>query len=239
MKIATTLAFALLLNGLLLSSDACLADHHPKAATAAVVDSSVVADESDDGWDDGWIELYNGKDFTGWKASENTDTFSIQDGLIVANGKRSHLFYVGDVAGAEFKNFAWECEVMLLPSSNSGMFFHTQYQETGWPGHGYEIQLNNTHRDRIKTGSVYAVQNVMDASPAEDNEWFTQRVVVQDDNVKIYVNGELVNEYTEPADMVPPEKRPNRRLSSGTIALQGHDPGSTAKFRRIRVKLLD
>ena len=46
--------------------------------------------------DNGWIELINGKDFAGWKASENTGTWSVTHGFFQAVGKRSHLFYQGD-----------------------------------------------------------------------------------------------------------------------------------------------
>ena len=41
-------------------------------------------------YDDGWVELINGKDFTGWKATENTSTWSITDGLFQADGKVSY-----------------------------------------------------------------------------------------------------------------------------------------------------
>lgn len=187
-----------------------------------------------------WISLYNGEDLTGWKASEHADTFRVEDGLIVASGERSHLFYTGPVGDADFDDFEWRCEVMLLPGSNSGMFFHTEYQEEGWPNKGYEAQLNNTQRDRKKTGGLYDVADVMDDSPAVDNEWFTQHVIVSGNRVIVKVNGEVVTDYTEPKGAAgDAERRPGRTLSSGTIALQGHDPGSTAKFRKIEIKLPD
>ena len=137
---------------------------------------------------DGWHELFNGKDLEGWKASENTDTFSVVDGDLVAKGKRSHLFYVGPVSGGKFKNFEWKCEVMCKPNSNSGMYFHTEFQDKGWPEKGYEVQINNTHGDGRKTGGLYAVADVMDNSPAKDGEWFTQHVIVKDKHVIIKVN---------------------------------------------------
>lgn len=188
---------------------------------------------------DGWIELFNGRDLTGWRATENPATWRVEDGELVGHGDRSHLFYVGDVAGAEFGDFEWECEVLLRPGSNSGMYFHTAVQEEGWPDRGYEVQLNNTHGDPRKTGGLYDVADVLDDSPAADDEWFTQRVVVRGATVEVYVNDELVTSYTEPDDESQKPKRPGRRLSSGTIALQGHDPGSEARFRSVRVKPLD
>ena len=46
---------------------------------------------------DEWISLFDGKSLDGWKASENPETFSVEDGMIVVHGPRAHLFYVGDV----------------------------------------------------------------------------------------------------------------------------------------------
>src|SRR5262249_42177676 len=116
---------------------------------------------------DGWYNLFNGKDLTGWKKSEDhPDTFKVVDGDIVANGEACHLFYDGPVEKHNFKNFEWKCEVMTKPHSNSGMYFHTKYQANGFPKIGIEVQVNNTHRDPIKTGSLYRIKNIMNDSPA-------------------------------------------------------------------------
>jgi hypothetical protein len=81
--------------------------------------------------DPGWISLFNGKDFSGWKVNENEQTFSVQDGAIVAKGPRSHCFYVGDVENHNFKDFELKVEVKTLPKANGGIYFHTAYQEKG------------------------------------------------------------------------------------------------------------
>lgn len=186
--------------------------------------------------DSGWIPLFDGKSLEGWTASENKDSCRVEDGLIVVGGERSHLFYSGSVGNHDFDDFELKLEVKTKPGSNSGIFFHTQYQEEGWPNHGYEAQVNATHGDWRKTGSIYNVKDVREA-PAEDNEWFDYHVIVRGQDITVKVNGETVNEYTEPEDVQPPEDRPHRKLSSGTIALQAHDPGSTVYYRNIRIKL--
>ncbi len=186
----------------------------------------------------GWISLFNGKDLSGWKANENPETFKVADGKLVVRGPRSHLFYVGDVNGGEFKNFVWKCEVMTKPNSNSGMYFHTQWQDDGWPAKGYEVQVNNSHGDPKRTGGLYAVDDVMNDSPAKDNEWFTQEVTVKGKNVVIKVNGKVTADYTEPEHPERGEGFEGRLLKSGTFALQGHDPGSEVHFRSIEVKPL-
>ena len=95
--------------------------------------------------DDGWVAIFNGKDLSGWTASENKGSCTVKDGKIVLFGPRSHLFYTGKVNEGTFKNFELKAEVMTTPGSNSGIYFHTRFQEKGWPGKGYEAQVNNTH----------------------------------------------------------------------------------------------
>jgi len=184
----------------------------------------------------GWKCLFDGKTLDGWKASENKDTFSVRDGMIVAAGPRSHLFYVGPVENANFKNFEFKADVMTEPGSNAGIYFHTEYQDEGWPSKGYEVQINNTHKDWRKTGSLYAVKDVRE-SPAKDNEWFTEHIIVRDKQIVIKVNRETMVDYTEPQD-VNYEGMPGRKISNGTFALQGHDPKSVVYFKNIRVKPL-
>jgi hypothetical protein len=160
------------------------------------------------------------------------------DGEIVANGKACHLFYDGPVNNHEFKNFEWSCEIMTKPNSNSGMYFHTKYQEDGFPHQGIECQINNTHRDPIKTGSLYKVKNILNDSPAKDDEWFTQTVIVNGQHIIVKVNDKVVNEHTEPDHPERESGWENNVLGSGTFALQGHDPKSEVHFRNIRVKPL-
>lgn len=185
---------------------------------------------------DGWYTLFNGQDLTGWKASENSGTFQVVDGEIVVHGPRSHLFYVGPVHGADFINFQWKCEVLMKPHSNSGMYFHTEYQNEGWPAKGYEVQLNNTHTDPKKTGGLYAVADVMHESPADDDQWFTQVVTVDGNRIIVRVNGQVTADYVEPDNVERSADMAGRRLSHGTIAVQGHDPNSEVHIRKIMIK---
>jgi hypothetical protein len=177
---------------------------------------------------DGWISLFDGKSLTGWKASEHPGTFTVKDGQIVVFGERAHLFYEGDVNAHSFKNFEFKMQVMTTPGSNSGIFIHTAYQEEGWPSKGYEIQVNNTHTDWRKTGSIYAVQDVKEA-PAKDNEWFTEHIIVKGKTITVKINDKVINEYTEGE---------NGRLSTGTVALQGHDPKSKVFYKDVMIKVL-
>ncbi|HET9487006.1 MAG TPA: DUF1080 domain-containing protein [Chryseosolibacter sp.] len=177
----------------------------------------------------GWIKLFDGKSLDGWKASENPESFKVEDGAIVVFGNRAHLFYMGSVRDHAFKNFEYKAKVMTKPGANSGMYIHTEFQEEGWPSKGYEIQVNNSHTDWRRTGSVYALQDVKEA-PAKDDKWFTQHIIVQGNKITVKVDGKTINEYTVPAE--------GGKLSTGTFALQAHDPKSKVYYKDIMVKVL-
>lgn len=185
--------------------------------------------------EDDWVSIFDGKSFEGWKINENEETWKIENGTIVCEGPRSHLFYVGDEK--PFVNFEFQAEVMTEPGSNAGIYFHTRFQDSGWPKYGYEAQVNVTHRDPKKTGSLYGVVNVSNP-PCKDNEWWTQHITVKGKQVTIKVNGKTVVDYTEPDGKKALDKNFERRLGSGTFALQGHDPKSKVYFRKIKVKRL-
>ena len=190
-----------------------------------------------------WISLFNGKDLSNWEANENQGSFKVVDGMIVANGLRSHLFYVGDgKEPASFKNFELNVDVMTHHLANSGIYFHTAHQKEGWLDQGYEVQINSTHRgangykEVKKGGSLYGVRNVYKAF-TKDSVWYNLNLRVEGRNVQIKMNNQLMVDYIEP---INPSKGQNKKvLSSGTFALQGHDPESTVFFKNIKIKILE
>jgi hypothetical protein len=196
---------------------------------------------SDDSGD--WISLFDGKSLDGWKANEHEDTFKVADGQIVVNGDRAHLFYTGSVQNAIFKNFELSTDVMTRPGANSGIYFHTAYQPSGWPAAGFEVQVANTcvgsngYVEQKKTGSLYGVRNVY-KQLVNDNEWFRMNILVRGKQVQIRLNDMLVVDYVEPDSPFRADLNFQRILNHGTFALQGHDPASTSYFKNIRVRPL-
>lgn len=185
--------------------------------------------------EEGFVSIFDGKTFNGWKpAVEHSSTWKIEDGAFVTRGERCHLYYVGDEK--PFKNFELRVDVMTEPVSNGGIYFHTKYQEQSWPKYGFECQVNNSHTDWKKTGSLYDVVNVP-GSPAKDNEWWTQTILVEGNQVTVKINGQVLLQYTEPPG-AQPGRDFTRKLDEGTFALQAHDPKSVVRYKNIRVKRL-
>jgi hypothetical protein len=196
----------------------------------------------------GFTDLFNGKDFTGWKIAGAADTFTIQDGAMVANGAVAHAYYDGPFRNHSFRNFELKIDLMTRAGSNGGVYVLTEHQEVGgnarasgrFPSKGFEIQVNNSHTDRIRTGSLYHVVDVLDDSPAKDDVWFTEHIIVQGDTITVNVDGKQVVKWTQPADWDGGREGPGRKITGpGTIALQGHDPKSTVYYKDIRIKPLD
>jgi hypothetical protein len=184
----------------------------------------------------GFTSLFDGKTFDGWKPAEvNKETWKIEEGAFVTRGKTCHLFYMGDQA--PFKNFDLKVDVKTDHNANGGIYFHTKYQTEGWPRAGFECQVNNTHTDWIRTGSLYGLVN-LSASPALDDAWYTQEIIVRGDTVTVLINGARLLQYHEPPG-AQPGKDFERKLGEGTFALQAHDPGSVVRYKNIRVKRLD
>lgn len=182
--------------------------------------------------DGDWIKMFDGKSLDGWKINENPKSWRVEEGSIVANGERSHLFFVGD--GKPFKNFHFEAEVMTKKNSNSGIYFHAKYLDSGWPiQQGYECQVNNSYNsDPQKTAGLYNRVRVLDAA-AKDDVYFKYEIIVKDQRIITKIDGKTIVDYTQPKDT---KEAP--LLAEGSFALQAHDPGSTVFYKNLKVKRL-
>ena len=221
-------------------------------ALAALALTSAQAEE-------GWTTLFNGKDLSGWKSNEEVPgVFSVVDGQLKVSGGRAHLFYVGENGEAKFQSFELKLKVKTTAGSNSGVYIHTVYQDKGWPDAGYECQVNSTHTDPKKTGSLYGVINILallegqkepeggkhikvPLAPSTDGEWFDYLIKVEGKHITLSVNGQVTVDFTEPEGWDPAKElknMPGRKLSEGTIAIQGHDPKSTTFYKDIFIKVL-
>jgi len=227
---------------------------------------SVIADDKD-----GWTQLFNGKDLTGWKLPEKLDSgggvqsyearrnadgkvtayvaklvnkkekkesdvtiWQVEDGVIAGGGPMTHLFTDRD----DFADVHIRSEVKIGDIGNSGLFFRAGFRP-GVPK-GYEAQINATHGDKAKTGSIYPNPEfgldkypreqtcIMDTAAHKPDEWFVYEVIAKGPQLTTIVNGKKQVEWTDPEN----------RFKKGHIALQAHDPRSKMWFRKVEVKEL-
>lgn len=190
-----------------------------------------------------YTELFNGKDLTGWTVNEHPESFKVEDGVLVANGPISHLFYTGDFKKGVFHNFELKAMVKTEPNSNSGIVFHTQEQPYGPLLRGYEVQINNSYeregdfQELKKTGSIYGIRNVY-YETVKDNEWFELMFRVVENRCEVFVNGTKVVDYIQPDEPYRPKNDKLKVFSAGRVALQCHDELSKVYFKSIQVKPL-
>ena len=188
-----------------------------------------------------WTSMFNGKALSGWKTNDEVPgAFSVVNGELKVSGGRAHIFY-GANGDASFKNFEFKAKVKTTKGGNSGIYLHTAFEAKGWPSKGYECQVNSTHTDVKKTGGLYGVKDVLNNAPSTDDVWFDYYIKVDGKRIVIQIDGKTTVDYNEPADWDPAKSLKNmngRKLSAGTMAIQGHDPKSTVYYKNVRIKPL-
>jgi len=192
----------------------------------------------------GFTSLFNGKDLTGWKVGGPAAAFSAANGAIVAVGVAgapcacAHLFYDGPVGNHQFRNFDLKLDIAARYRANGGVFIMTEFQEQGFPAKGFEVQVNNTHSDHIRSGSLYHVVDLSYA-PAADDEWYPMEIIANGNTITITLKGREVVRWEQPSDWSGTWDFVGRRIAPGTVALQAHDPTSTTAYANIRIKSLN
>jgi hypothetical protein len=169
--------------------------------------------------EDGWISMFDGKTLDGWKVNENPESWAVEDGLLAGKGEHSHLFWMTEkCTDCEFR-----AEVKIADKSNSGMYFRTAFGP-GFPK-GYEAQVNSTHKDWKKTGSLYNFVDIKKILVPPDT-WYTEHIIAKGNHIIIKINGETVVDYVD-------EKN---TYTEGYLALQQHDPGSRVWYRNLQMR---
>lgn len=177
--------------------------------------------------EDNWISLFDGETLDGWeKVGSEKSNWEVKDGSIVGSGAASMLVYTSK----PYKNFRYRAEIKINDGGNSGLYFRT----TERPGFsdGYEAQIDSTHTDPIRTGSLYGMCHVYQQHVKPDT-WFTYDLTVRDDiwrgrkttRIKITIDDNELYEYLDFA----------LTFAEGHFAFQQHDPGSTVSIRNVEV----
>ena len=177
-----------------------------------------------------WVALFDGKSLDGWeKVGNENSKWEVEDGAIQGSGPASMLV---NTTGP-YKNFRYRAEVKINDKGNSGLYFRT----TRKPGFtdGHEAQINSSHTDTIRTGSLYGMCHVYDQLIKPD-AWFTYEIEVSDDSwrgrdmtrIKFKVDGKELYEYLDFEN----------KFKEGHFAFQQHDPGSRVSIRKVEVQEL-
>jgi hypothetical protein len=170
---------------------------------------------------DEWHSIFDGSTLEGWKANERPESWTVKDGAIRGDGPASHLFYMGEKCfNCEFK-----AEVRINHGGNSGMYFRTEFGP-GFPK-GYEAQVDNTHTDPVRTGSLYNFVKVFEQLIPDDT-WWTQHIIVEGNHIQIFVNDKKTVDFID-------EKN---TFTAGYLALQQHNAGSVVEYKGLMMKVL-
>ena len=141
--------------------------------------------------------------------------------MLKGSGKVSHLFWMKqECTDCEFK-----ADVRIMDGANSGMYFRTAFGPR-FPK-GYEAQVNATHGDPVKTGSLYSFAKNLE-SPSKPGEWFTQHIIVKGNHIVIKVNDKVITDFVD-------EKN---TFTKGYLALQQHDPKSVVYYKNLMFRVV-
>lgn len=174
-----------------------------------------------------WVSLFDGQSLNGWeKVGKEDSRWEVKDGAIQGSGTQSMLVYTPKI----YKNFRYRCEVKINDLGNSGVYFRAARKPTF--SDGYEAQVDSTHKDPIRTGSLYGMCHVYERL-VEPDTWFQYEIEVRDDvwrkkpvtYIKITLNGKQLYDFLDF----------NQTFKEGHFAFQQHDPGSFVSIRKVEV----
>jgi hypothetical protein len=175
-----------------------------------------------------WVSLFDGKSLDGWeKVGKEESVWEVKDGAINGSGPASMLV----CTKGPYTNFKYKAEIMINDKGNSGLYFRTTRKPTF--SDGYEAQIDSTHTDPIRTGSLYGMCHVYKRL-VEPDTWFTYEIEVQDDvwrgknvtRMRITVNGDELYQFLDF----------DQQWKEGYFAFQQHDPGSKVQIRKVEVQ---
>jgi hypothetical protein len=176
------------------------------------------------------IELFNGKDFTGWTFFMRTNadpkkTWSIENGLIKCTGKPTG--YMRTIEN--YRDYKVTVEWRFIKAGNTGVTVHMQEPDKVWPA---TIECQGMHDNQgdfwMQGGATCKDHTTAETRrskmPELSNEkpvgeWNTFVVECSGNTVKILVNDKLMNTATECS------------LSSGHIGLQSE--GADLEIRKV------
>ena len=113
---------------------------------------------------DGWTDLFNGKDLTGWIQRGGKATYTVENGELVGTSvlttPTSYL-----CTEKTYHDFTLEYDFKVNPALNSGVQFRSEYLDNKTT-----IDVGGK-RKMMPAGQVYGYQAEIDADPKKDRWW--------------------------------------------------------------------
>jgi formylglycine-generating enzyme required for sulfatase activity len=190
--------------------------------------------------DAGWVQLFNGKDLTGWelgRPGNGRNVWGVEDGSIVGSGLAGHLYTQRN----GFANFHLRLEMKVNEANHantSGLWFRVPAGQSGDYPDGYWIEAGNDLMDSQpmvgslsrRSGSDFQMLQSNNARLVAPDTWYTLEVIADGPNLQVKVNGKLTSVVKDGGH------------STGRIALYALSPGlgpntpSVVYFRKIEIK---
>ena len=210
---------------------------------------------------DGFVSMFDGKTLKGWEAtpSKTAAAWTVKDGMIVGNGDkgRGYLTYTPNknVADLEMK-FSYRfpgkgnsgVNIRSIRDKTGRRDFQSYHADLGHLGIGKNVMGawdfhtpgRREHRcfrgDRLVIAeddkpTITPIEGTLTAADIRKGDWNAVHIIAKGNNFKLYINGKLSSEFTEDLPQA-------KRLKSGMIQLQLHDPGMIVHFKDLKLKVL-
>ncbi len=195
---------------------------------------------------DGWKQLFNGKDLTGWK-HVGPGSMSVDNGLIKTSGGMGLLYWTGGKVSNCVLRVVYR---MRDRNCNSGVFIRipVEPREEWMPVHyGYEVQIDNepetSKEDEYHyTGTLYSLTKPLAKPGKPGPEWNTMEITLDGTHTIVAVNGVKVTDYTEgqpvPARKFDFEPQRGPRPAEGYFGLQNHSDKDIVFFKEVAMRPL-
>jgi len=166
-------------------------------------------------------QLFNGKDLTGWKASDPSAkaTWKVENGTLVSPGRGPEL-----ISDAKFEDFKLHVEFNCAPGSNSGVYLRGRY----------ELQIEDDPEPEgptMRTGGVYGFLAPSPEQPRKPGEWQTYDITLVGRMVTVVQNGQTIIDNQE-IPGITGGALDSQEAQPGPIYLQGSEAGHVA-FRNL------
>ncbi len=185
-----------------------------------------------------WIQLFNGKDLTGWE-HVGPGNFIVENGLLKTSGGMGLLWYTPKKFSNCIIKVVYKTEKF---QSNAGVFIRIPEKPTEpWMpvNKGFEVQIHDDDDDYHVTGTLYSFTKAK-AKPSVADDWNTMEIIMDSLRTITKINGIIITDFKD-GDPVPlktqswePDRGP--RSWEGYIGLQNHGDNDVVWFREISIK---